>query len=122
MSVRLSNINLFVADVAIGARFYATLLGFEWDQERSQPPGFAILKAGNLTLTLQSSETPGAVIDQADSLEIGFETDDLDGLRAGLEAEGVEISPTQFMGWGAGFDAKDPNGVRLSIFRKNDEG
>jgi len=78
MSVRLSNINLFVADVASGVRFYSTVFGFEWDQGRSQPPGFAILKTGDLTLTLQSSETPGA-------------------------------------------NAKDPNGVRLTILRENDE-
>ncbi len=122
MPTRLSNLNLFVADVARSARFYSTVFGLEWDQTRSQPPGFAILNAGDLTLTLQSPETPGAVVGQAQSVELGFETEDLQALRSALEAEGVEITPTQFMGWGSGFDAKDPDGIRLTVFRKNEEG
>ncbi len=122
MSIRLSNLNLFVADVAATARFYASVFELEWDQERSQPPGFAILKAGDLTLTLQSAETPGAVVGQSNSVEIGFETDDLDDLRARLAIEGVPVSPTQSMGWGSGFDARDPNGIRLTVFQKRDGG
>ena len=118
MSVRLSNINLFVADVAESARFYSTVFGLTWDQDCSAPTGFAYLDGGSISLTLQSPEAPGAVLGRADSVEVGFETDDLAALRAALEAAGVEVGPTQVMGWGSGFDARDPNGIRIAVFAK----
>ena len=94
--VRLSNINLFVADVDRSARFYEAVFGFIRDPGSSAAPGFAYLGGGAVSLTLQGPEAPGAVLGQAESVEFGFEAepDDLARLRLALEAEGVEISPT----------------------------
>ena len=119
MATRLSNINLFVADVDRSARFYAAAFGLRRDDERSAPPGFAYLDGGTISLTLQSADAPGAILGQAESVEIGFEADDLAGLRLALERQGVAVSATQEMGWGSGFDARDPDGTRLTVFRKN---
>ena len=118
MPVRLSNINLFVADVARSVEVFVNALGMEYDQDRSAAPGFAFLRGGELSLTLQCVDTPGAVLDQSASVEIGFETDDLSQVKSALEAEGVEVQPIQGMGWGTAFDARDPNGIRLTVFTK----
>lgn len=118
MSIRLSHINLFVADVDRSARFYATVFELSWD-EKSVSPGFAYLDGGGFALTLQSADTPGAVIGQADSAELGFETDDLAAIGDRLTAAGAEVGPVQIMGWGSGFDARDLDGFRLSIFTRN---
>ena len=118
MAVRLSNLNLFVADVDRSARFYATVCGLRWDGESSAAPGFAYLDGGGISLTLQGPEAPGAVLGQAESVEIGFETDDLAAVRVALEAAGVEVSPTQSMGWGSTFDARDLDGYRLTVYTK----
>ncbi len=119
MPTRLTNINLFVADVPASAQFYASVFGLKWDQEGIQSPGFVYLDGGVMSITLQSAEAPGAVLGSAESVEIGFETDDLLGVRQALEAAGVEVSATQFMNWGTTFDARDPNGIRLTVYTKD---
>ena len=120
IKVRLSNINLFVADVDRSARFYEAVFGLVRDQTTPATPGFAYLDGGSISLTLQGPEAPGAVLGQSESVEIGFEVEaaDLTSLRLALEAEGVEISPTQVMGWGSTFDARDPNGFRITVYTK----
>ena len=120
MTTQLRNINLFVVDVAASAAFFAEGLGWTCDEQRSVPPGFALLQAGELTLTLQSPATPGAVVNQADSVELGFETDDVAGLRDRLAALGATVESVQTMGWGTACDVRDPNGIRLTLFRRRD--
>ncbi len=117
MSLRFGNVNLFVADVEAALRFYARLLGLEHDAERSHPPGFALLRSGEMTITLQGPDTPGWVSGRAESMELGFSVDDVAATRERLEAAGVRVSPLQEMGWGSGFDATDPDGFRLTFFR-----
>ena len=119
MPTKLSNINLFVGDVARSARFYSKTFGLGWD-EASSFPGFAYLDGGAISITLQPAGAPGAVLGQAESVEIGFETDDLEGVRRKLEAAGVAVAATQVMGWGTTFDARDPDGFRLTVFTKGE--
>ena len=121
MDIRLGNINLFVRDVEASLRFYAEALDLTHDVERSHPPGFALLRAGSATITLQSAGAPGALLGQAGSVELGFEAEDLPSTRDRLTAAGAEVSPLQVMGWGSAFDARDPDGFRLTIYRKRDE-
>jgi len=121
MLARLGNINLFVRDIEASLRFYTDMLGLQHDAERSHPPGFALLRSGDLTITLQDSEAPGSVLGQSDSVELGFEADDLPVLRERIAAAGSDVTPLQMMGWGSGFDARDPNGFRLTIFSKREQ-
>ncbi len=120
MGAHVSNINLYVRDVEASVRFYVDVLDLRHDAERSHPPGFALLRSGDLTITLQGPDAPGSVFGQSGSFELGFETDDIPKLRDRLAAAGSEVTPIQTMGWGSGFDAKDPDGFRLAIFRKRD--
>jgi len=121
MGARLSNINLYVRDVEASLRFYVDLLGLKHDSERSHPPGFALLESGDFTMTLQGPDAPGSVLGDSGSVELGFDADDLSEIRERLTAAGSDVSPIQTMGWGSSFDAKDPNGFRLTLFHKRDE-
>ena len=114
---RLGNINLFVRDVARAKQFYVQALGLVEDQERSAPPGFALLQAGNCTITLQDATAPGAKFGSADSIELGFEVEDVEAACQRLQAMGAQVSDVQQMGWGGGFDALDLDGHRLTIYK-----
>ena len=117
MASVLGNVNLFVRDVARAQRFYSEALGLEVDMERSQPPSFALLRAGGCTLTLQDAATPGALLGASDSVELGFAVDDVEAIRERMRRWGLSVGETQQMDWGGGFDARDEDGHRLMIYR-----
>ncbi|MCU0490073.1 MAG: VOC family protein [Chloroflexaceae bacterium] len=117
MAIRLGNINLFVQDIERARRFYVEALGLVEDSARSQPPGFYLLLAGGCTLTLQDASAPGAFAGSAESIEIGFAVDDVAAARQQVAAWGASVSDVQQMGWGGGFDARDPDGHRLTVYR-----
>ena len=117
MSAKLGNINLFVRDIARARQFYVEALGLEENVERSAPPSFILLQAGGCSLMLQDTSAPGADFSPATSIELGFAVDDLDAARQRLAANGGTASQIQHMGWGSGFDASDPDGRRLTIYR-----
>ena len=114
----LSNLTLVVADVGRSRAFYTRVFGLT--ETADSAPGMALLDAGNgLTLLLQPPEAvkvsplPGGV-------ELGFEVEDLETTRARLLALGAEVGEPVQMGWGGGFDARDPDGHALSVFIKRD--
>ena len=117
MPTVLGNVNLFVRDVARAQQFYSEVLGQEVDDERSQPPSFALLRAGGCTLTLQDATTPGAALGASESVELGFAVDDVEVIRERMRAWGIDVGETQQMGWGGDFDARDEDGHRLTIYR-----
>lgn len=117
MGIRLGNINLFVRDMERARQFYVDVLGLVERAERSAPPGFRLLDAGGCTLTLQDATAPGAAFGPATSIELGFAVDDVEAIRQRLLAWGGSPSEVQQMGWGGGFDAVDPEGNRLTIYR-----
>lgn len=114
----LSNINLFVSDIERARDFYVRVVGLREDEDRSMPPAFCYLVAGACSITLQTAETPGAMLGKPDSVELGFEVDDLEAVRARLHEAGFGPPAVQHMGWGSGFDVVDPEGFRLSFFEK----
>ena len=116
MSIALGNINLFVRDIARAREFYVTLLGLTEDTERSAPPDFVLIQAGSVTLTLQNEKADGAAFGSAESIEIGFAVDDVQAIYDKLSTAGVEVSGLQTMGWGSGFDARDPDRHRLTFY------
>lgn len=117
MSVQLGNLNLFARDIEKTRRFYIEALGLQEITERSHPPTFFLLSVGNCTLTLQDASSPGAGFESGTNLEIGFAVEDVDAVRETLRLFGAEVSEVQQMGWGGGFDARDPDGRRLTIFK-----
>ncbi len=118
----LGNINLFVRDVAAAKRFYKDVMSLLEDEARSQPPSFALFKAGGCSLTLQDGTVQGAALGEAASVELGFVTDDVDAVRQRLLAAGAEVGEVQQMGWGGGFDARDLNGHRLTVYKTREDG
>ena len=112
----LTNLTLAVLDPERSRRFYMTAFGLT--ETGRSAPGMALLEVGNgVTLLLQDAQassaapTPGGV-------ELGFEVEDVEAARHTLLALGAEVGEVQTMGWGGGFDARDPDGHALTIFRK----
>lgn len=118
---RLGNINLFVNHVENSVQFYANVFELTLNPERSVLPHFALLDAGNCTLTLQDGESPEAILGQTGSVEIGFEVEDIDATRKRLIAYGINLDTTQQMGWGRGFSVTDPDGHRLTVYQMFEE-
>ena len=114
---RLGNINLFVRDIERARRFYTQVLGLTENTERSAPPSFYLLEAGDVTLTLQDAATPEADFNGGTSLELGFALDDVEAAAERLRAFGVETGGVQQMGWGTALDARDPDGHRITLYR-----
>ncbi|GGQ98947.1 VOC family protein [Deinococcus ruber] len=116
----LTNLTLAVLDPERSRRFYMTAFGLT--ETRRSAPGMAMLEVGNgVTLLFQDHQassaapTPGGV-------ELGFEVDDVENTRHTLLALGAEVGDVQTMGWGGGFDARDPDGHALTVFRRHREG
>ena len=121
MATTLGNVNLFVRDIEQARRFYVDGLGLVENTERSAPPSFVLLNAGDCTITLQDAAAPGAAFEAAASIELGFTVDDIEQARQRLRARGDTVSETQQMGWGAGFDGADPDGHRITVYRMREE-
>ncbi|MBA3868074.1 MAG: VOC family protein [Anaerolineae bacterium] len=121
MSTRLGNINLFVHDVQKARDFYIQALGLVENVERSHPPSFALLQAGDCTVTLQDANVPSASFAKTESIELGFEVDDIAATQQRLKDAGATISEQQQMVWGGGFDAFDLDGHRLTIYKMHEE-
>lgn len=117
MATILGNVNLFVRNIEQAKRFYVEGIGLIEDKQRSQPPSFVLLQSGETTLTLQDASTPGAAFGLSPSVELGFKVDDLEAVRVRLAAWPNTVSEVQQMGWGSGFDAVDPDGHRLTLYR-----
>ena len=136
-SATLANVNLFVHDPARARRFYVEALGLA-DDARSAPPHFVLLDAGGgCTLTLQAAGALGEPLGPGGAtgslVELGFEiavaaTDGpgaaaaLDAVSARVTAAGGAVSAPQVMGWARGFDGRDPDGHRLTVFVRSLEG
>jgi hypothetical protein len=55
-------------------------------------------------------------------IEIGFEVDDLDAMRAHLSANGVPDHHEQSMGWGRAIELRDADGHRVLVYSFKREG
>ncbi len=130
----LANVNLFVRDPERARRFYVEALGLR-DDARSAPPHFVLLDAGGgPTLTLQAASVLGEALDRVGGVELGFElapaglsagpdaAATLDAARARVVAAGGTAAAVEVMGWATGFDGRDPDGHRLSVFVRSAEG
>lgn len=120
MKISLASINLEVADPQRSKRFYVDALGMTENLERSHAPGFVYLEsaAGNLTL---ATPQEAAAAEPSRTMELGFETDDLDALRARFAEHGIRGFVPQSMGWGDVLEGRDPDGHRVIVYRFTNE-
>lgn len=119
---RLGNVNLLVADVARAQHFYERAFGLVMDASRSAPPHMLILGAPGCTLSLKAAQTedvgkrtgPGSV-------ELGFETQELEAVHAALTELGAFVRAIEDQGFGRTFDARDLDGHHLVVYTLSPE-
>lgn len=114
MNAVLRTVNLEVSDPQRSKRLYVEVLGLKENPSRSHPPGFVYLEsaAGHLTLATRHGDQPQA---PSSSVELGFEVDAPESLRAGLAAFGVPAE-SQSMGWGQALEFHDLDGHRIVAY------
>ncbi|WP_027481609.1 VOC family protein [Deinococcus pimensis] len=120
----LRNVNLLVSDVDRSRRFYAEVFGLAVDTRRSAPPAMLILSApGACTLSLKdrATEEPHKLAGSGD-VELGFETNDVDGCHAAASAFGVTVGEVRELGFGRTFDLLDPDGHHLVVYALTERG
>lgn len=115
MDIRLATINLQSRNPEDSRRFYTSVLGMAEDPRRSQPPDFFYLTsaAGHVTVAPPEGPSEGPA---SSSLELGFEVDDFDGMKAKLERLGLTAPREQAMGWGRAMELRDPDGHRILVY------
>jgi catechol 2,3-dioxygenase-like lactoylglutathione lyase family enzyme len=116
-SIRLANVNLFVADTEKSKTFYTDLLGLEQDQKLSFPPTMIGIKAGVCTLNIQDAKSIGKTVTGNDGMELAFEVTDVDALHQKLKTANVQgLTDVMEQGYGRTFDAKDPDSYLLTFY------
>jgi predicted enzyme related to lactoylglutathione lyase len=111
---------LHVRDLAASQHFYADLLGLELDPKFTSPT-FVTFATKPIPFGIREP-APGVDLGTLDQLGAGVDLwlncDDVDGLYASLEANGVPIlqqpADTPF---GRRFICRDPNGYALIIYK-----
>lgn len=116
MTIALATINLEVADPQRSKRFYIDALGMVENATRSQPPGFVYLESAGCALTLATPQEATAA-EPSRTMELGFETNDLETLRTTFAACGVTGFRSQEMGWGEVLEGYDSDGHRVIVYR-----
>lgn len=113
--LRFEGLTLTVADIERSLEFYRDKV--KLDVAYVSLPAFALLRAGSGTIGLLSFEearNDGAVeatSDQRRGVHVEFSTDDLDGLYATLQANGVTfVTPPHDEPWERSMTALDPDG------------
>lgn len=118
--LRLEGLTLTVDDVARSVAFYRDKIRLE--VAHAALPAFALLRAGDWTIGLLSSEEArknGAAATSADQrrgIHLEFTTDDLDGLYDVLRANGVTfVEPPHDEPWERSMTALDPDGYTVEF-------
>ena len=107
--IELGSVNLVVKDIVAAERFYVDILGLKVDTERSNRPGFLLLRAANCMVILQAL-SPG---EPEVAIELGFAVDDVDTMKHKLGERAV----VQQMGWGNAIETSDSEGTRLNLYQ-----
>lgn len=122
MKIKLATVNLGVADPERSKRFYTQVLGMVEDEKRSHPPGFVYLKSAGADLTLATPQGASGA-EPSHTVELGFEVDDVGGMKAHLSSLGIASYREESMGWGSGLEMRDLDGNRVLVYAfRNREG
>lgn len=115
MKIKLATVNLQVRDALKSRRFYIDVLGMVEDERRSHPPDFVFLRSDQCAITLATFREGREPI-ASPSIELGFETDDIEKMRSHLDALGISDYQPQTMGWGKALELTDPDGHRAIVY------
>lgn len=109
---------LRVQDLAKERRFYHETLGFPIDEAESTPTFVMLKTAGPAWLALEDVSNQPEKAAPAGSVEIGLIVDDVDRVWQEWKVKGVNLlTQPQDMPYGRTFDARDPEGHSLSVFK-----
>jgi predicted enzyme related to lactoylglutathione lyase len=117
MSYKLGMLSLFVRDVAQSTKFYASVLGVQFQPEFSRD-GFAVglLESGPSIALCSLAQLPADLPATPGGVEIQFEVEDIQRAWQAWKAQNVAGLTEIFdMGAGLAFSAKDPDGHRLAV-------
>jgi predicted enzyme related to lactoylglutathione lyase len=109
---------LRVQDLAKERRFYHETLGFPIDEANSDPIFVMLKTTGPAWLALEDvSAQPGKAA-PAGGVEVGLVVDNVDRVWQEWKAKGVNLlSDPQDMPFGRSFEARDPEGHCLTIYK-----
>ena len=109
---------LRVQDIEKERRFYHETLGFPVDEAQSSPNFIMLKTAGPAWLALEDVSAQPEKAAPAGSVEIGLIVDDVDRVWQEWKAKGVNLlTQPQDLPFGRAFDARDPEGHALSVFK-----
>lgn len=114
MTIKLATVNLESPSPARAKAFYVDALGMTERAERSHGGTFFYLASAGCDLTIATPEHGRAA-----GIELGFGTQDLEAARTRIERLGQQVV-MQSMGWGDAFEARDPDGHRIIVYRLRD--
>ncbi len=132
MNYRVGIVTLFVRDLAAAREFYVAKLGFQVVEQASTDNFITLATADRCLIGLQQQaapnrSSPGRLPDSLSedelvgtpgSVELGPEVEDVDAVWRAWQASGVNLtSQPADLSFGRGFDARDPEGHRLSVFK-----
>jgi predicted enzyme related to lactoylglutathione lyase len=115
MNLKLGIVILHVNDLARARTFYTETVGLPI-LDVFLDGQFVTLQAGSDS-QIGLSAAP-AITPQAGTTEIGFEVDDVDRVYANWQTQGVTLlTQPQDFPFGRAFDAQDPDGHRLNVYK-----
>lgn len=117
---RLTYLFLYVRDMQAARSFYLETLGLDLLEEDASCVKFA---AGQAILALNRAADYDIDLPERrdNSTDIVFLVDDIEAVRAGLEARGVRFLPTDHYQVGAIADFYDPDGHWLTLYEPSEE-
>jgi predicted enzyme related to lactoylglutathione lyase len=114
---------VYMRDMEKAQAFYTDVLGMMVMEAISSPTFVTLRPSGGSLVALQdkaAARFPPGHEEQAGSVELSFEVDDIDATWARWKDQGVElVSEPMDLPFGRYFMAKDPEGHYLSAYRFN---
>lgn len=115
MNPKLGIVILHVRDLAQARHFYETVVGLQIDPAQTDEHFVSYHDGGDGLLSLEAAPDAGA---NTGTTELGFAVNDVDGVYQDWKQKGVRLvsEPADFP-FGRAFDAQDPEGNSLSIYK-----
>lgn len=122
MSYKVGMLSLFVSDVAQSTKFYASVLGFELQEQFSNETFALGSLADGPTIALRSfDQLPTGTPATPGGIEVNFEVEDIQSAWQDWKAKNVAgLTEITDMGAGLNFSAKDPDGHSLNVYQLYD--
>ena len=116
MAVKLASINLETRNPLSSKRFYIEGFGLKENIQRSHGDGFVYLESEGADITIATPEIGDAAAPST-TMELGFETDDIEALRERIAAIATFPVEKKSMRWGDVVETRDFDGHRVVAYQ-----